>query len=114
MKLAAKRRRPEQVAKPKRRHGLRLRRRAEKHQGDVLTQQRGEVLAAAQAYATQLATECSSYSLWVIRRQVWAALDSSLEAAAKEAVTLMGESFEGADFREAVIAAAEGRRAVFR
>ena len=75
---------------------------------------RGEVLAAAQAYATQLATECSSYSLWVIRRPVWAALDSSLEAAAKEAVTLRGESFEGADFREAVIAAAEGRRAVFR
>ncbi len=74
---------------------------------------RAEVLAAAQAYARELATRCSPASLRVIRRQVWSGLDSSLEDAATAAVELMGESLRGAHFREAVLAAAEGRPAEF-
>ena len=74
---------------------------------------RTELLAAAQAYATALATQCSSSSLRVIRRQVWSGLDSSADQAAAESLALMGESLRGADFREAVTAAAEGRPAVY-
>jgi enoyl-CoA hydratase/carnithine racemase len=74
---------------------------------------RVEVLAAARAYAADLAVHCSPTSMAVIRQQVWSGLDTSAEQAAAEAVRLMGESMRRPDFREAMAAMMEGRQAQF-
>ncbi|GAA3454999.1 enoyl-CoA hydratase [Dactylosporangium matsuzakiense] len=70
---------------------------------------REQVLAAAQAYAADLAEHCSPASLAVIRRQLWSGWETGLADAAADAGALMAESLAGPDFVEAVTAQAEGR-----
>ncbi|MGI5175297.1 enoyl-CoA hydratase-related protein [Dactylosporangium sp. CA-152071] len=69
---------------------------------------RAEVLPAAQAYAVDLAVHCAPSSMAVIRRQVWAGLDSTAADATADAVRLMGESLSGPDFRAAAAALVQG------
>jgi enoyl-CoA hydratase/carnithine racemase len=63
---------------------------------------REEVLAAAQAYAADLAAHCSPASMAVIRRQVWSGLETGVAQAAADAVQLMAASLAGPDFTEAL------------
>ena len=69
----------------------------------------GEVLAAAQAYARDLAENCSPTSMQVIKRQVWGHLERGLEESLVETVKLMRESFTRPDFREGVASYLEKR-----
>ena len=61
-----------------------------------------DVLAEAQAYAGELAASCSPASMAVMKRQVYAAWDSSLADAVAQANELMVESLRGPDFVEGV------------
>lgn len=61
-----------------------------------------EVLAESMAYARELARECSPASLAAMKRQVYTALEVSLEEAVEEANRLMAESFTRPDFAEGV------------
>ncbi|WP_426511033.1 enoyl-CoA hydratase-related protein [Dactylosporangium sp. McL0621] len=70
---------------------------------------REQVLPAAQAYATDLAANCSPAAMAVIRRQVWAGLETGLDRAAADANRLMADSLAGPDFGEAVTALTQGR-----
>jgi enoyl-CoA hydratase/carnithine racemase len=62
----------------------------------------GSALEEALAYARMLAAESSPASMATIKRQVYAACDSSLEGALEHANRLMFESFTGPDFAEGV------------
>ena len=70
---------------------------------------RAEVLPAAQAYAADLAANCSPTSMALIRRQVFAGLDTGPAEAAADAVRRMAESLAGPDFAAAVTGLMEGR-----
>ena len=74
---------------------------------------RTQVLVAAQAYAADLAKNCSPASMAAIRRQVWAGMQTDAATAMNEATTSMVTSLAGADFRSAVAAFAEGRPPAF-
>ncbi len=69
----------------------------------------GTALAAAQAYAADLAQNCSPRSMAAIKAQLWADAERSRDAAMAESVAGMGISFAGPDLAEAV-AARETRR----
>lgn len=73
----------------------------------------GEVLAAAQAYAGELATWSSPASMAVIKRQVWGDLDRGLAESTAEAMTLMAASFERPDLAEGVASWLERREPRF-
>jgi len=70
---------------------------------------RDEVLAEAQAYAADLAAHCSPASMAVIRRQVFAGLESGIAEAAADAGRLMAASLGGADFGEALASQVQRR-----
>jgi enoyl-CoA hydratase/carnithine racemase len=61
-----------------------------------------EVLEEALTYARMLAAESSPASMAIMKRQVYADYERSLEDALEEANRLMGQSFSGQDFREGV------------
>jgi enoyl-CoA hydratase/carnithine racemase len=60
------------------------------------------VLEEALTYARMLAAESSPASMAIMKRQVYADYERSLEDALEEANRLMGQSFSGPDFREGV------------
>jgi enoyl-CoA hydratase/carnithine racemase len=70
---------------------------------------RAEVLNQATEYALALVSNCSPSAMAVIKRQVWAGLESGAEQAIAESVQLMGDSLGGPDLAEALRAGAEGR-----
>jgi len=72
-----------------------------------------EVVAAAQAYARDLAASCSPASMAVMKRQVHAAWDSSLDAAISLADRLALESLAGPDVVEGVQSYRERRPPAF-
>jgi enoyl-CoA hydratase/carnithine racemase len=61
-----------------------------------------EVLEEALTYARMLAADSSPASMAIMKRQVYADYERSLEDALEEANRLMGQSFSGQDFREGV------------
>ncbi|MEV5143602.1 enoyl-CoA hydratase-related protein [Streptomyces sp. NPDC052727] len=77
------------------------------------TAPRGEVLAAAQEYARELAESCSPTSMAVIKRQILNGLLMPAADAVAESVSLMRESFERPDFPEAMAALRERRKPAF-
>lgn len=77
------------------------------------TAPRGELLAAAQEYARQLAESCSPTSMAVIKRQVLDGLLMPAADAVAESVSLMRESFGRPDFSEAMAALRERRKPAF-
>jgi enoyl-CoA hydratase/carnithine racemase len=72
------------------------------------------VLADAQAYARDLAENCSPTSMAIIKRQVYGHLDRDLPTALEESVRLMHESLTTDDFREGVASYLEQRPPKFR
>jgi enoyl-CoA hydratase/carnithine racemase len=74
---------------------------------------RAEVLAAATAYAQDLATNCSPAALAVIRRQVWAGWEQTATEAVEQAVGLMAEAFTRPDLGIALRARAAGEAPAF-
>jgi len=72
-----------------------------------------EVLAQAQAYARDLAANCSPASMAAIKAQIYGAWHTSLEVAAGEAIRLAVESLDGPDFVEGVGSYVEGRPPAF-
>jgi enoyl-CoA hydratase/carnithine racemase len=62
----------------------------------------GEVLAAATAYARDLAANCSPASMALIKHQVLTDLDASYEQAMRRAYRAMAVLAEGPDFREGI------------
>jgi enoyl-CoA hydratase/carnithine racemase len=72
------------------------------------------VLADAQAYARDLAENCSPTSMAVIKRQVYGHLDSELGAALEDSLRLMNQSLTTDDFREGVASYVEQRPPRFR
>jgi enoyl-CoA hydratase/carnithine racemase len=74
---------------------------------------RAEVLAAATAYAQDLAVNCSPAALAVIRQQVWGAWEQTAAQAVEQAAGLMGEAFTRPDLGIALQARAEGRAPEF-
>ncbi len=61
-----------------------------------------DLLAAAQAYARDLAASCSPASMAVMKQQVYAAWDESLDDSLSRAEGLMVQSLSGVDFVEGV------------
>lgn len=74
---------------------------------------RAQVLQAAQAYAQDIADNCSPMSLAVIKRQVLDDLEAAPSASAARAVALMVEAFGRPDFVEGVASLLERRRPEF-
>jgi enoyl-CoA hydratase/carnithine racemase len=72
------------------------------------------VVADAQAYARDLAENCSPSSMAVIKRQVYGHMGGELDAALQDSLHLMIESLEGDDFREGVASYLEQRPPRFR
>ena len=72
-----------------------------------------EVVAAAQAYARDLAASCSPASMAAMKRQVHAAWDSSLDAAISLADRLALESLAGPDVIEGIRSYRERRPPAF-
>jgi enoyl-CoA hydratase/carnithine racemase len=72
-----------------------------------------ELLPFVRAYAEDLAANCSPASMAIMKRQVWQHWTAPLDAAEREAVQLMLESFTRPDFREGVTAFLEKRPARF-
>ena len=68
-----------------------------------------ELLPFVRAYAEDLAANCSPASMAIMKRQVWQHWTASLDAAEREAVELMLESFTRPDFREGVTSFLEKR-----
>jgi enoyl-CoA hydratase/carnithine racemase len=62
----------------------------------------GEVLAAATAYARDLAANCSPASMALIKHQVLTDLDASYDQAMRRAYRAMAALAEGPDFREGI------------
>lgn len=63
-----------------------------------------EVRAEAVAYAKRLAAETSPTSLFVLKRQLWADMASSLDEAVERSVGLMLAMISGPDFKEGAAA----------
>ncbi|MBD8606892.1 enoyl-CoA hydratase/isomerase family protein [Aeromicrobium sp. CFBP 8757] len=72
-----------------------------------------ELVDAAVAYAADLATACSPWSIATIKRQVDLDGDRGFEASVEDADTLMRASFRGADIAEGVASFTERRPPVF-
>ena len=68
-----------------------------------------QLLAEAEAYARDLAENCSPASMAVIKRQVYRHLDMDRKAALQESLRLMAESLRTPDFREGVASYLEQR-----
>jgi enoyl-CoA hydratase/carnithine racemase len=66
------------------------------------------------AYAKAMAAETSPTSLFVLKRQLWADLDGSLEPAVDRAVDLMLDMIKGPDFKEGTSAFQAKRPPAFR
>jgi enoyl-CoA hydratase/carnithine racemase len=73
-----------------------------------------ELLKHVREYAEDMAANASPSSMAVMKREVYEHLTESLEAAERDAVRLMGESFGRPDFREGVEAFLEKRPPRFR
>lgn len=71
------------------------------------------VLAETQAYAKDVAANCSPRSMATIKAQVYSHLESDLAAAMKEANALMARSFRFPDFQEGVNSFVERRAPSF-
>ncbi|MGA3490125.1 enoyl-CoA hydratase-related protein [Micromonosporaceae bacterium DT55] len=69
---------------------------------------RADLLAAALAYAEDLAAHCSPASMAAIRAQVRDAAHLTAEEAVADSMTRMWRSFDGADFLAAMTARAQG------
>jgi enoyl-CoA hydratase/carnithine racemase len=67
------------------------------------------VVAAATAYARDLAANCPPSSMAVIKRQVYRHSATDLETAVQESIKLMEESLTTADFKEGVASYVEQR-----
>jgi enoyl-CoA hydratase/carnithine racemase len=74
---------------------------------------REELLDAAIAYATDLATNCSPTMMAVIKRQVVNDLERDEDESMTDTIKLMFEAFVGADLAEAVAARKEKRQVNF-
>ena len=72
-----------------------------------------EVLASAQAYARDLAQNCSPRSMAAIRRQVYGDLSRRFEDAMLQAIALMADFSGNPDFKEGVASYVEKRPAAF-
>jgi enoyl-CoA hydratase/carnithine racemase len=72
-----------------------------------------ELMPAALAYASELATLCSPASMAAMKRQVYAAMEAGLEQATDEADRLMLASFARPDFGEGVASFVERREPHF-
>jgi enoyl-CoA hydratase/carnithine racemase len=72
-----------------------------------------DVLAAAQAYARDLAASCSPASMAVMKEQVYAAWDQTLDDALDRANRLMLQSLAGVDFVEGVQSYVDRRAPAF-
>ena len=68
-----------------------------------------DALAAALAWATDVATHCSPASLATMKRQLDVAAGDSLAESMAESLRLMSASFRHPDLAEALIAKSEGR-----
>jgi enoyl-CoA hydratase/carnithine racemase len=69
----------------------------------------GSVVTEAQAYATELAANCSPRSMAAIRRQVWGDLSRRLDESMPHTLALMGEFVGSEDFQEGVASFSERR-----
>ena len=74
---------------------------------------REEVVDAAVAYASDLAANCSPWSMAEMKRQVLEALETDFETAVAAADALMLESFEQPDVKEGVASYVEKRPPAF-
>lgn len=72
-----------------------------------------DLLVAARAYASQLATLSSPRSIRIMKRQIWESMFTRLGHAIDDAVKEMMESFGCEDFREGVLSFMEKRPANF-
>lgn len=72
-----------------------------------------DLLVAARAYASQLATLSSPRSIRIMKRQIWESMFTRLGPAIDDAVKEMMESFGCEDFREGVLSFMEKRPANF-
>jgi enoyl-CoA hydratase/carnithine racemase len=72
-----------------------------------------DVLPAAQAYAADMARDCSPLSMAAIRRQVYGDLSRSLDEAFLQSHALLAEFHGSADFAEGVASFVEKRQASF-
>ena len=72
------------------------------------------VLAAATAYAHDLAANCPPGAMAVIKRQVYGHAAGDLETAVEESIRLMEESLTTADFKEGVASYVEQRAPRFQ
>ncbi len=68
-----------------------------------------ELLDAARAYATELATHCSPTAMSIIKREIYQHMTETHAHAENEAMQLMLQSFQRPDFREGVAAVLEKR-----
>jgi enoyl-CoA hydratase/carnithine racemase len=67
------------------------------------------LLAHAQAYARDLARNCSPSAMRTIKRQVYSGFESGLAPALQDSLRLMRESLQSDDFKEGIAANAEKR-----
>ena len=74
----------------------------------------GEVLDAAQAYARDLAANCSPASMAIMKQQIYTAWEQPLDQALTEANRLMVQSLKGVDFVEGVQSFVDRRPAAFQ
>lgn len=72
-----------------------------------------DLLPAALAYATELATKSSPLAMAFAKHQVWTALDQDLTEAMRSAFRSMRAAVEGADFREGLESFMEKRDPAF-
>lgn len=72
-----------------------------------------DALAAALAWAESVATQCSPTSLATIKKQIADASSLDRQAAVRESLALMRESFRGPDLPEALQARTEKRPPIF-
>ncbi|WP_042416692.1 enoyl-CoA hydratase-related protein [Streptacidiphilus anmyonensis] len=79
---------------------------------DFVVEREG-LLDAAVAYATELAEQCSPWSMHMIKQQVRRSLDGSFTASVAEADALMLEGFARPDVREGVASYLEHRAPAF-
>jgi enoyl-CoA hydratase/carnithine racemase len=73
----------------------------------------GDVVEAAMAYATELATHCSPASMADMKRQVWADSVGSLVESWERTEKLMLASFDRPDLKEGILSYLEGRAPEF-
>jgi enoyl-CoA hydratase/carnithine racemase len=73
-----------------------------------------ELLPFVQAYATDLAENCSPSSMATMKRQVYQHLTERLGPAEKESIRLMFGTFEKPDFREGVMSFLQKRKPAFK